>query len=63
MENKKIPVFTFGIIAIILGWTIIKHFDFENFTFQKPWLDALYIIVFVYSIYALVKNYRNRTKK
>jgi membrane protein DedA with SNARE-associated domain len=63
MENKKIPSFAFGIIAIILGWTLIKHFNFENFSFQKPLLDALYLIVFVFSIYALIKNYRNRTEK
>lgn len=63
MENKKIPSFAFGIIAIILGWILIKHFDFENLGFQKPLLDALYLIVFVFSIYALLKNYKNRTEK
>jgi membrane protein DedA with SNARE-associated domain len=63
MENKKIPAFTFGIIAIILGLTLIKHFDFENFSFQRPLLDALYLIVFVFSIYALLKNFKSRTEK
>jgi hypothetical protein len=63
MENKKIPTFTFGIVAIILGSALLKHFDFENLSFQKPLLDALYLIVFVFSIYALVKNYKNRTEK
>jgi hypothetical protein len=63
MENKKIPTFTFGIVAIILGSALLKHFDFENLEFQKPLLDALYLIVFVFSIYALVKNYKNRTEK
>lgn len=63
MENKKIPSFVFGVVAVILGWTLVKHFDFENLRFQKTWLDALYLIVFVFSIYALIKNYRNRTEK
>jgi membrane protein DedA with SNARE-associated domain len=63
MENKKIPSFAFGVIAIILGWTLIKHFDFQNLSFQKPLLDALYLIVFVFSIYTLIKNYKNRTEK
>jgi NhaP-type Na+/H+ or K+/H+ antiporter len=63
MENKKIPTFTFGIVAIILGSALLKHFDFENLEFQKPLLDALYLIVFVFTIYALAKNYKNRTEK
>lgn len=63
MENKKIPSFVFGVIAVILGWTLVKHFDFQNLRFQKPLLDALYLIVFVFSIYALTKNYKNRTDK
>ncbi|MDR6843735.1 hypothetical protein [Flavobacterium granuli] len=63
MENKKIPSFAFGVVAIILGWTLVKHFDFEDFSFQKPLLDALYLIVFVFSIYALIKNKKNRAEK
>ena len=63
MENKKIPSFAFGVVAIILGWTLFKHFDFEDFSFQKPLLDALYLIVFVFSIYALIKNKKNRAEK
>lgn len=63
MENKKIPSFAFGVIAVILGWTLFKHFDFEDLSFQKPLLDALYIIIFAFSIYALIKNSKNRTEK
>lgn len=63
MENKKIPAFMFGVVAIILGWTLFKHFDFKNLSFQKPLLDALYLIIFVFSIYALVKNNKKGTEK
>ena len=63
MENKKIPSFAFGVVAVILGWTLFKHFDFKNFSFQKPLLDALYLIIFVFSIYALIKNKKNRAEK
>lgn len=63
MENKKIPSFMFGVVAVILGWTLFKHFDFENLSFQKPWLDVLYLIVFAFSIYALIKNKKNRAEK
>lgn len=63
MENKKAPSFVFGIIAIILGWKLFKHFDFQNLSFQKPWLDGLYLIVFILSVYILVKNNRKRADK
>ena len=63
MENKKIPSFAFGVVAVILGWTLVKHFDFEDLSFQKPILDALYLIIFVFSIYALIKNKKNRAEK
>lgn len=63
MENKKIPSFVFGVVAVILGWTLIKHFDYKNLSFQKPLLDALYLIVFVFTIYALLKNNKKRTEK
>lgn len=63
MENKKIPSFAFGVIAVILGWTLVKHFDFENLKFEKTWLDVLYLIVFIFSIYALIKNYKKQAEK
>ncbi|WP_281635819.1 hypothetical protein [Flavobacterium marginilacus] len=63
MENKKIPSFAFAIVAIILGSALFKHFNFEDMSFQKPLLDALYLIIFVFSIYALIKSRKNRTEK
>ena len=58
MESKKGLNFFFLIIAIITGSKVIKHFDFQNFTFEKPALDALYVIAFVASIVFLIKDYR-----
>lgn len=63
MENKKTPTFMFGVVAIILGWTLFKHFDFKNLSFQKPWLDGLYLVIFILSIYILIKNNRKRADK
>ena len=62
MENKTIPSFLFGTVAVILGWTLVKHLDFENLTFQKPWLDGLYLIGFVISIYVLIKSNKDELK-
>jgi membrane protein DedA with SNARE-associated domain len=63
MENKNISSFLFGTIAVILGWTLVKHFDFENLRFEKTWLDVLYLVVFVFSIYSLIKNNKKGAEK
>jgi membrane protein DedA with SNARE-associated domain len=63
MENRKAPLFVFKIIAIILGWTLFKQFDFENLKFEKPALAIIYIVVFVISIYILIKNHKKPLEK
>lgn len=63
MKKKKAPNFFLVIIAIILGQALFEQFDFENLTFEKPALAIVYIIVFVFSIYFLVKDYKNRPEK
>jgi predicted ferric reductase len=63
MENKKALSFTFTIVAIILGVTLFKQFDFENLRFKKTGIAIVYIIGFAISIYFLTKNYKNQPKK
>lgn len=63
MESKKAPVFALTIIAIILGITLYKQFDFNNLKFEKPALATVYIIVFLASIFILIKNAVKRRKK
>lgn len=63
MENKKPVTFIFWVIAIILGVTLYKQFDFQNLKFEKPALAVLYIIVFVFSVIVLIKNSKKRTEK
>jgi len=63
MENKKASNFFFGIIAIILGWTLFKQFDFENLKFKHTGLAIIYIVTFVFSIYFLIRNYKKRPEK
>ncbi|MDQ1164359.1 hypothetical protein [Flavobacterium sp. SORGH_AS_0622] len=60
MENKKPISFIFLVIAIILGVTLYKQFDFETFKFEKPALAVLYIIVFVFSVIVLIKNFKKK---
>jgi len=60
MSNKKVQTFPFAIIAIVLGWTIFKQFDFENLKFEKPALAIIYILTFIMSVYFLVKNLKEK---
>lgn len=61
MENKNnVPVFTFSIVAIILGAALYKQFDFETVKFEKPVLAIVYSIVFVFSVIVLIKNFRKK---
>ena len=63
MQNKGASNFFFGIIALILGTTLYKQFDYENLKFEKPALAIVYIIVFLASIFFLIRNIINRSKK
>ena len=60
MGNKKAKAFLFAIIAVILGWTILKHFDAENMKFEKPALDALYILTFIMSVIFVIRSVKEK---
>jgi len=63
MENKKSISFTLLVVAIILGVTLFKQFDFKNLKFEQPALAVIYIIVFACSIYFLVKKPKKSSEK
>jgi hypothetical protein len=58
MVKDKAPVFMLRIVAIILGVTLYKHFDFSTFKFQDTPIDFIYLITFVAVIYVLIKDAR-----
>lgn len=60
MEMKKALPFTFSIVAIILGVTLFRQFDFKNLKFENTGLAIIYAIVFVFSVYFLIKNSKNK---
>ncbi|MGC4233820.1 MAG: hypothetical protein QM594_12655 [Niabella sp.] len=60
METKKALLFAFTIGAIILGVTLFKQFDFQNFTFEKPALAIVYIVGFILCISFIIKNSKNK---
>lgn len=63
MDNKKGMNWFFVFIVFTLGLTLIKHIDFKTLTLKEPILDFLYIIVFVISIYTIIKNLKKNTEK
>jgi hypothetical protein len=60
MENRKALKFCFGIVAIILGVTLFKHFDFKQLKFEQPALDIVYGIAFIIALYVLLKKPKNK---
>lgn len=59
-EKKSAMTFTCSIVAIILGVTLFKQFDFENLKFEKPALAVVYIITLTAAVYVIVKNLRRK---
>ena len=63
MEKNKAPMFTFTVVAIILGVTLFKQFDFESLKFEHTGLAIVYIIVFIFAIYVLIKNSKSKKQQ
>ena len=56
MNDKKGLNWFFIFIAFTLGLTLFKHIDFKNLSLKEPVLDILYLIVFIISIYLIIKD-------
>ncbi len=59
--DSKTSNFSFAIIATILGVVIYKQFDFDTFKFKNTALGIVYVLVFLFSIFILLKN-RQKSK-
>ncbi|RZK39823.1 MAG: hypothetical protein EOO90_17210 [Pedobacter sp.] len=55
-KNKGLS-FTMIVVALILGPTLYKQFNFETYSFEKPALAALYLIVFIAAVAMLIKDF------
>lgn len=62
-ETKKGPSFIFIIIAIILGTTLYKQFDFKTGQFEHAAMAVIYGLTFLACVALLIKDYRARSKK
>ncbi|MFZ4752887.1 MAG: hypothetical protein ACOYLG_06045 [Chitinophagaceae bacterium] len=62
MEQRKGLNFFFTIIAIIVGGSLIKEYDVEKRTFEKPLLALIYLLTFLFSVFIIIKDLRKRPK-
>jgi len=60
--NKKGLPFPLIIIAIVLGWTIFKQFDFENLKFEKPAMAVVYILTLIMTLFFIFKKDKSEEK-
>jgi predicted ferric reductase len=60
MSNKKELSFPLIIIAVVIGVTIFKQFDFENLKFEKPAMAVVYILTFIMTVYLIFRNKAGR---
>lgn len=60
MEKSKAPIFTMWIVAIIVGVALYKQFDFDAMQFKKTALAIVYMAVFAFSVYVLIKNRKKK---
>ena len=63
MNKKKELSFPLIIIAVVLGWTIFKQFDFEKLKFEKPAIAVVYILTFLMTVYFIFKPNKKEEEK
>ncbi|WP_435524079.1 hypothetical protein [Chryseobacterium indoltheticum] len=63
MESKEGGTLFFAVIAAIVGSALWKQFNFKTMTFEKVGLSILYLITFLFCIFFLMRNARNKLKK
>lgn len=63
MEKNKAPLFTMGIVAVIVGSALYKQINFSTMTVEKPALSILYGVTLLFAVFVLVKNLRKKEEK
>lgn len=64
MESKKsIGWLPFGLIAVVVGVGLFKQIDFEHLNVKEPALATIYLLTFIFSVFAIVKGIRQTSNK
>lgn len=61
MEPKKGLNFFFTIIALIVGSAALRNVHFSPLTVKQPGLTALYAVVFIGSVYAILHERKKKS--
>ncbi len=56
MKFRIVPNFFSVVLILILGGALIREFDFENLSFEKPALALVYLFAFILSIGFMIKR-------
>ncbi len=56
MAKRKEYSLPLIIIAVVIGCSIFKDFDFEKLKFEKPALAVVYILTFLMTLYFIFKK-------
>jgi hypothetical protein len=56
MKYKITPNFFSAIVILIVGSALYKQFDYENYSFEKPALAAVYGVALILSIAFMIKK-------
>lgn len=59
MKDKIGFNIVFALIAFPIGLALLREFDFQSFTFNKPALGILYLITFIVAIFLMLKKKQN----
>lgn len=60
MSTKKGLSFPLVIIAIVIGATIFKQFDFKTLRFDEPAMAVIYILTFLMTVYFIFKSNKEK---
>ena len=61
MENNgKMQVTVFKILAVILGVSVFRQFDFETLRFKNLGLGLIYLAVFIVLVFQINKDRKTK---
>jgi len=61
MDSQKTLLYTMGIVAVILGITLVRQFDFATYRFDHTPMAMVYVVGLAIALYAIINHLRNKS--